>query len=88
MVTTCPVHQKLMAICNYQETPYDLLIRYTPQVHQPTQKTTIPSLEQRLSSIEEARKAAQEAQHKAQESWIVLLGLKPMFLRNLRYKIK
>jgi len=53
-----------------KKTPYDLLIGYTPQVHQPTRKTTIPSLEQRLSSIEEARKAAQEAQRKAQESWI------------------
>jgi len=53
-----------------KKTPYDLLIGYTPQVHQPTRKTTIPSLEQRLLSIEEARKAAQEAQCKAQESWI------------------
>ena len=53
-----------------KKTPYDLLIGYTPQVHQPTRKTAIPSLEQRLLSIEEARKAAQEAQRKAQESWI------------------
>jgi len=53
-----------------KKTPYDLLIRYTPQVHQPTRKTTIPSLKTRLLSIEEARKAAQEAQCKAQESWI------------------
>jgi len=53
-----------------KKTPYDLLIGYTPQVHQPTRKTTIPSLEQRLSSIKEARKATQEAQRKAQESWI------------------
>jgi len=53
-----------------KKTPFDLLIGYTPQVHQPTRKTDIPSLEQRLSSIEEARKAAQEAQRKAQESWI------------------
>jgi len=53
-----------------KKTPYDLLIGYTPQVHQPTRKTTIPSLEEQLLSIEEARKATQEAQHKAQESWI------------------
>jgi len=53
-----------------KKTPFDLLIGYTPQVHQPTRKTDIPSLEQRLSAIEEARKAAQEAQRKAQESWI------------------
>jgi len=53
-----------------KKTPFDLLIGYTPQIHQPTRKTDIPSLEQRLLSIDEARKAAQEAQHKAQESWI------------------
>jgi len=53
-----------------KKTPYDLLIGYTPQIHQPTRKTTMPSLEQRLLLIKEARKAAQEAQHKAQESWI------------------
>jgi len=53
-----------------KKTPYDLLIGYTPQVHQPTRKTTIPSLEEQLSSIEETRKATQEAQRKAQESWI------------------
>jgi len=53
-----------------KKTPFNLLIGYTPQVHQPTRKTDIPSLEQRLSAIDEARKAAQEAQRKAQESWI------------------
>jgi len=53
-----------------KKTPYDLLIGYTPQIYQPTRKTTMPSLEQRLLLIEEARKATQEAQHKAQESWI------------------
>jgi len=53
-----------------KKTPYDLLIGYTPQVHQPTRKTAIPSLEQQLLSIKEARKATQEAQRKAQESWI------------------
>jgi len=51
-----------------KKTPYDLLIGYTPKIHQPTRKTTMPSLEQQLLSIEEARKAAQEAQRKAQES--------------------
>jgi len=50
--------------------PFDLLIGYTPQIHQPTRKTDIPSLEQQLSAINEAREAAQEAQRKAQESWI------------------
>jgi len=29
-----------------KKTPFDLLISYTPQVHQPTRKTDIPSLKQ------------------------------------------
>jgi len=29
-----------------KKTPFDLLIGYTPQIHQPTRKTDIPSLEQ------------------------------------------
>ena len=53
-----------------KKTPFDLLIGYTPQAHQPTRKTDIPSMQEHLSAIEEARKAAQEAQRKAQESWI------------------
>ena len=53
-----------------KKTPFDLLIGYTPQVHQPTRKTDIPSMQECLSAIEEARKAAQEAQCKAQESWV------------------
>jgi len=53
-----------------KKTPFDLLIGYTPRIHQPTRKTDIPSFQQRLSLIEETRKAAQEAQYKAQESWI------------------
>ena len=52
--------------------PFDLLIGYTPRVHQPTRATNILTLEQQLRSIKEAREAAQEAQRKAQESWIKL----------------
>jgi len=53
-----------------KKTPFDLLIGYTPQIHQPTRLSNLPTFEQRLSAIKEARNAAQEAQRKAQESWI------------------
>jgi hypothetical protein len=53
-----------------KKAPFDLLIGYTPSVHQPTRTTDIPTLNQQLSSIKEARQAAQEAQCKAQETWI------------------
>jgi hypothetical protein len=53
-----------------KKAPFDLLIGYTPSVHQPTRTTDIPTLNQRLSSIKEARQATQEAQHKVQETWI------------------
>jgi len=51
-----------------KKAPYDLLISYTPKIHQPRRNTDIPVVEDRLTSIKEAREAAQEAQHKAQES--------------------
>jgi len=51
-----------------KKTPFNLLIGYTPQIHQPTRTTDIPSMKEQLTTIEEARKAAQEVQHKAQES--------------------
>ena len=44
-----------------KKTPFDLLIGYTPQIHQPTRKTNVPSLEQRLIAITEARSPTQEA---------------------------
>jgi len=53
-----------------KKTPFDLLIRYTPQIHQPTRSSNLPTFEQHLSAIKEARNAAQEAQRKVQESWI------------------
>jgi len=53
-----------------KKTPFNLLIGYTPQVHQPTRKTDIPSLQQQITNIEETRKATQEVQCKAQEFWI------------------
>ena len=53
-----------------KKTPFDLLIGYTPQIHQPTRSSDLPTIEQRLSAIKEVRNATQEAQRKAQESWI------------------
>jgi len=53
-----------------KKAPFDLLVGYTPHIHQPTRSTDIPTLEKRLTNIKEAREAAQEAQRKAQDSWI------------------
>jgi len=53
-----------------KKAPFDLLVGYTPCVHQPTRSTDIPTLEKHLTNIKEAREAAQEAQRKAQDSWI------------------
>ena len=53
-----------------KKTPFNLLIGYTPQIHQPTRTLDLPTIKQHLSAIKEARNTTQEAQHKAQESWI------------------
>ena len=49
-----------------KKTPFDLLIGYTPQAHQPTRPTHLPNIETRLEYIKEARNAAQEALSKVQ----------------------
>ena len=53
-----------------KKAPFDLLIGYTPSVHQPERKSSILTLDEQLSDIETARKAAQEAQRKVQETWV------------------
>src|SRR6202008_711122 len=53
-----------------KKTPFDLLIGYMPQAHQPSRPPTLPSIETRLKNINDARRAAQEAQSKAQASWV------------------
>ena len=53
-----------------KKAPFDLIMGYTPQVHQPSRTSDIPTLDQQLKSIKEARETAQEAQQKAQETWI------------------
>jgi len=53
-----------------KKAPFNLLVGYTPRIHQPTRSTDIPTLEKRLTNIKEAREATQEAQRKAQDSWI------------------
>jgi len=53
-----------------KKAPFDLLVGYTPCIHQPTRSTNIPTLEKCLTNIKEAREAAQEAQCKVQDSWI------------------
>ena len=50
--------------------PFDLIMGYTPHVHQPERSMDILTLRKQLNHIKEAREATQEAQHKVQESWI------------------
>jgi hypothetical protein len=53
-----------------KKAPYNLLIGYTPKIHQPQRKSDIPMIEEYLQNIKDAREAAQEEQCKVQESWI------------------
>ena len=50
-----------------KQVPYNTLIGYTPQAHQPVRSSAIPGLQQQLQTIKESRSAALEALHKAQE---------------------
>jgi Chromo (CHRromatin Organisation MOdifier) domain len=53
-----------------KKTPYDLILGYTPQAHQPTAKTNLPDIETWLLRIKEAQNAAQEAICKSQEELV------------------
>jgi hypothetical protein len=50
-----------------KQVPFNTLIGYTPQAHQPTCSSHIPNLQQRLKNIKESRTAALEAIRKVQE---------------------
>jgi len=53
-----------------KKTPYELILGYTPHVHQPTQMTTMPGLASRLEQIKEHRSDAQEVLQQAQQKLI------------------
>jgi hypothetical protein len=53
-----------------KKTPYNLILGYTSQAHQPTAKTDLLDIETRLSQIKEAQNAAQEAIRKSQEGLV------------------
>jgi transposase InsO family protein len=44
-----------------KQVPFNTLVGYTPLAHQPTQNSSIPSLQQRLEKIRESRTVALEA---------------------------
>src|SRR5487761_1339764 len=50
-----------------KKSPYELLIGYVPQAHQPSRIPSLPSIQERLKEIQKARSAAQEAMHKEQD---------------------
>jgi hypothetical protein len=69
MATNCPIHEELLATHDH-ETPYDMILGYTPTAHQPLRETDIPTLDKRIDNVWLARKQAQEAMSKAQEGLI------------------
>jgi hypothetical protein len=50
-----------------KQSPYDLILGYTPTAHQPIRKPSLPSITERIQSITELRSAAQEAMRKEQD---------------------
>jgi hypothetical protein len=49
-----------------KKAPYELILGYIPQVHQPTRQSSVPSVMERLEAIKRHREAAQEALRQAQ----------------------
>jgi transposase InsO family protein len=50
-----------------KKTPYELILGYTPHVHQPTRATMVPGVMTRLQQIKDHRTIAQEVLQKAQD---------------------
>jgi hypothetical protein len=50
-----------------KKTPYELILGYTPHIHQPTRATSVPGIMTQLQQIKDHRIAAQEALQKAQD---------------------
>src|SRR5579863_8680401 len=53
-----------------KKTPLELILEYTPIVHQPRRQVEIPGVQDRIKEIMTLRNAAQEAIRKAQEYMI------------------
>ena len=48
-----------------KKTPYELILGYTPHVHQPMRATPVPGITAQLQQIKDHKTAAQEALQKA-----------------------
>src|SRR5487761_1555408 len=57
--------------------PFELIMGYTPIVHQPIRNTELPGLGTRISKITELRSVAQEALLKTQENLIKMMKFQP-----------
>jgi len=53
-----------------KKAPFELILGFVPQAHQPDREATIPDISMRISNIKEAREEAQAAISKTQEKMI------------------
>src|SRR6267142_1683051 len=60
-----------------KKTPYELILGYTPNVHQPNRATSVPGITKRLEQIKEHRLAAQHVLEQAQQQIIKETKYKP-----------
>jgi Integrase zinc binding domain/RNase H-like domain found in reverse transcriptase/Chromo (CHRromatin Organisation MOdifier) domain len=60
-----------------KKTPYELILGYTPHIHQPTRVTTVPRVTTRLQQIKDHRTIAQEALQRAQDHMIKEMKYRP-----------
>src|SRR5712672_2795085 len=53
-----------------KKSPYELILGYTPLVHQPNRDTTVPDIDTRMKTIQDAREQAQAALKQTQENMV------------------
>src|SRR5579863_6221434 len=59
-----------------EKTPLELILGYTPPVHQLLRSTEIPSIQERMDKIVELRSTTQEALQKAQNNLLKITKFK------------
>jgi hypothetical protein len=60
-----------------KKTPYDLILGYTPRIHQLTHTSALPGVTNHMEQLKKHRQEAQEAMKKAQEQLVKESNFKP-----------
>jgi Chromo (CHRromatin Organisation MOdifier) domain len=65
-----------------KKTPYELILGYTPKIHQPKRITALPGLTNRMEQLQKHREEAQDAMKTVQQRLVKESNFKPFQVNN------